>query len=199
VTTIDVRLATPDDISPMATSLARAFADDPVKLYLCGGAQQVPVAKGEIFFKVFGRLQLRQGHVYTTPGCEGGALWAPPGKWRVPTSQIVRATPSFLRLYGWRFFPNLGVLSTLEKAHPHEPHYYLEILGTDPAHQGRGIGSALMQPVLDRCDDEGVGAYLESSKASNVPFYARHGFQVMQEIAHKRNGPHQWLMWRDPR
>ena len=35
--------------------------------------------------------------------------------------------------------------------------------------------------------------------AANVPFYARHGFTVTRELAHKRNGPHQWLMWRDPR
>jgi ribosomal protein S18 acetylase RimI-like enzyme len=193
-----VRPATTADIPSMAASLARAFADDPVKLFLCGG-KQIPLAKGEIFFRVLGRIQLPHGHVYTTPGREGAALWAPPGKWKVPTHQILRATPAFLKLYGWRFFPNLGVLSTLEKVHPREPHYYLEILGTDPAHQGRGIGSALLQPVLDRCDDEGVGAYLESSKESNVPYYARHGFEVTREIDHKRNGPRQWLMWRDPR
>ena len=198
MTPIDVRPATSDDVPTIATSLARAFADDPVKLFLCGG-KEIPVAKAEPFFHVFLRMQLPHGLVFTTPGREGAALWAPPGHWKVPPSEIVKATPTFLRLYGLRFIPNLGVLSTLEKAHPKEPHYYLEFLGTDPAHQGKGVGSALLQPVLDRCDAEGVGAYLESSKESNVPFYARHGFAVTREVAHKRNGPHQWLMWRDPR
>jgi ribosomal protein S18 acetylase RimI-like enzyme len=195
---VSVRLATKSDLPAMATSLARAFAKDPVKLFLSGG-KELPVERTEPFFTVFGRMQLRHGHVYTTPGREGAALWAPPGRWKVPVREIVKATPQFLRLYGWRFVPNLGVLSTLERAHPTEPHYYLEFLGTDPAHQGRGIGSALLRPVLERCDEEGVGAYLESSKESNVPFYARHGFTVTQEIAHERDGPHQWLMWRDPR
>jgi ribosomal protein S18 acetylase RimI-like enzyme len=195
---VTVRPATTADLPAMATSLARAFADDPVKLFLTGG-KELPVKRTEPFFMVFGRMHLPNGLVYTTPGREGGALWAPPGRWKVPVTQIIKATPQFLRLYGWRFVPNLGVLSALEKAHPTEPHYYLEFLGTDPAYQGRGIGSALLQPVLDRCDDEGVGAYLESSKESNVPFYARHGFTVTRELEHQRNGPHQWLMWRDPR
>jgi ribosomal protein S18 acetylase RimI-like enzyme len=195
---VNVRPATTGDLPAIATSLARAFADDPVKLFLTGG-KELPVARTTPFFMVFGRIQLPHGHVYTTPGHEGAAMWAPPGQWKVPPKEIVKAAPALLRLYGWRFFPNLGVLSTLERAHPTEPHYYLEFLGTDPDHQGRGIGSALLQPVLDRCDEEGVGAYLESSKESNVPFYARHGFAVTQELEHKRNGPHQWLMWRDPR
>ena len=136
------------------------FADDPVKF-----PHRRQGAAGQADRAVLHGLRTdaaAHGLVFTTPGREGGALWAPPGRWKVPLIQIIKATPQFLRLYGWRFVPNLGVLSTLEKAHPTEPHYYLEFLGTDPAHQGRGIGSTLLQPVLDRCDDEGVGAYLES-------------------------------------
>jgi ribosomal protein S18 acetylase RimI-like enzyme len=195
---ITVRAATTADVAGIATTLARAFVDDPVKLFLSGG-EEVPQAKRESFFRVFGRMQLRHGHFYTTSGREGAAMWAPPGRWKAPLVQIVKTTPAFIRLYGLRYFPNLSVLSTLEAAHPREPHYYLELIGTDPTYQGRGIGSALMRPVLDRCDDEGVGAYLESSKEVNVPFYSRHGFEVIGEIRHRRNGPRQWLMWRDPR
>jgi hypothetical protein len=54
-----------------------------------------------------------------------------------------------------------------------------------------------MQPVLDTCDAEGIGAYLESSKESNVPFYERHGFRVTGEIVIP-DGPTLWAMWRDP-
>jgi ribosomal protein S18 acetylase RimI-like enzyme len=195
---IAVRAATTADVDGIAAALARAFLDDPMKLYLCGG-QEVPQHRGETFFRVFGKMQLRHGHVYTTAGREGAAMWAPPGKWKVPLLEILKATPTFMRLYGLRYFPNLGVLSRLEAVHPREPHYYLEFLGTDPEHQGRGIGSALLRPVLDLCDEEGVGAYLESSKESNVLFYARHGFEVTGEMEHRRNGPRQWLMWRNPR
>ena len=70
----------------------------------------------------------------------------------------------------------------IERRHPVVPHYYLSVLGTDPDQQGGGIGSALLAPVLDRCDADGVAAYLESSKESNVAFYARHGFTVTERI-----------------
>lgn len=92
----------------------------------------------------------------------------------------------------------LRALTALERARPREPHWYLAVLGTDPAWQGKGTGSALVHPVLDRCDHDGLGAYLESSKERNVLYYQRFGFTVTGEIAIP-NGPTVWLMWRDPR
>lgn len=192
-----IRQATAADIGPIAHTLSKAFHDDPVKAHLIGG-KSVSVEKVKPFFAAFQKIQLPHGHVYTTPGYEAAALWAPPGAWKVPLSQVLRNTPTFLKLYGWRLFPNLQVLSALEKAHAEEPHYYLEFIGTDPVHQGKGFGAALLQPMLERADQEGVGMYLESSKESNIAFYGRFGFDVRRTIA-LRNGPTMWAMWRDPR
>lgn len=72
------------------------------------------------------------------------------------------------------------------------------MLGTDPPAQGRGIGSAVLRGVLDQCDEDGVGAFLESSKESNIAYYSRHGFRVTEEVRLIR-GPSMWRMWRDPR
>ena len=66
-----------------------------------------------------------------------------------------------------------------------------------PVAQGRGLGSSVLAPVLGRCDDEGLGAYLESSKEENLAFYSRHGFEVTEEVQ-LPGGPPVWLMWRDP-
>jgi predicted N-acetyltransferase YhbS len=85
----------------------------------------------------------------------------------------------------------------MDKTHPREPHWYLAVLGTDPPHQGKGVGAALMTPVLARCDAEGTGAYLESSKPDNVPYYERFGFRVTGQIDMPK-GPTMWPMWRDP-
>jgi ribosomal protein S18 acetylase RimI-like enzyme len=202
---ITVRAATASDIPAVSRTLALAFADDPVKLFLCGG-QRLSVERAAPFFTAFQRIQLPHGHVYTAsardadPSAAPGAaaIWAPPGSWKVPFREIVRHSPTFLRLYGLRFFPNLQVLTDLEKRHPTEPHYYLEFIGTDPTQQSRGLGTALMQPMVEQADVEGVGMYLESSKESNVAFYSRFGFRVREELTHRRNGPTQWLMWRPP-
>lgn len=192
-----IRQATSADIDAIAITLSKAFHDDPVKAHLIGG-KSVPVEKVKPFFAAFQKIQLPHGHVYTTTGYEAAALWAPPGEWKVPISQVLRHTPTFLKLYGLRFIPNLGVLATLEKAHAEEPHYYLEFIGTDPAHQGKGFGAALIQPMLERADEEGVGMYLESSKDSNIAFYGRFGFEVRRTIV-LRKGPTMWAMWRNPR
>jgi ribosomal protein S18 acetylase RimI-like enzyme len=195
---IEVRNAVAGDIPAISVTLAKAFADDPVKLFLVGG-KQLPIARVTPFFTAFMDIQLPHGLVFTTAGYEAASIWAPPGQWKIPDTQVVRKLPTFLRLYGWRLPRNLGVLTALEKRHPKEPHYYLEFIGTAPEHQGKGAGSSMISPMLERADDEGVGMYLESSKESNVPFYSRFGFKVTSTITHKHNGPTMWLMWRDPR
>jgi GNAT superfamily N-acetyltransferase len=87
----------------------------------------------------------------------------------------------------------------IERRHPPDPpHWYLAILGTEPAAQGQGLGSAMLGPVLEECDRDGVAAYLESSKDRNLAFYGRHGFQVTEEWRLPR-GPRVWGMWREPR
>ena len=85
-----------------------------------------------------------------------------------------------------------------DRHHPTEPHWYLQMLGTEPQWQGKGIASALLAPVLDRCDRSGQRVYLEASKEQNISFYARHGFTVTEQMQVPK-GPTMWVMWREPR
>jgi ribosomal protein S18 acetylase RimI-like enzyme len=101
-------------------------------------------------------------------------------------------------LFGGRVLRLLSLLYALEAQHLREPHYYLFAIGTDPAHQGRGMGSSLLAPMLARCDAERKPAYLESSNGRNVPFYRRHGFENIGTIALER-GPSLTRMRRTPR
>jgi len=191
----------PLEVPAASLTLARAFHDDPIFSLLFGGA--IPEPRARRFFQIMATVQLRHELVFRTQAMEAVAIWAPPGEWKLPNSQIARHSIGLMRVFGRRLFPNLAILGRLEKAHPTEPHYYLEFIGTDPTHQGKGMGTQLMQPMIERCDTEGVGAYLESSKESNVGYYARFGFEVTQVLAHK--GPkgepdrNMWLMWRRAR
>jgi GNAT superfamily N-acetyltransferase len=146
------------------------------------------------------KLTLKFGEVYTTTEIQGGAYWNPPGTWKMGILQQLLLTPDMARVTTWRRLPGiLQGLNAIEKKHPAAPHYYLLALGVEPEMQGRSIGSQLMQPVLQRCDREGVPAYLESSKERNVPLYERHGFKVTEELVVPYNGPKIWLMWREPK
>ena len=133
--------ATKDDLPLIARSLAKAFADDPVMSVLFNGS--VPEPKATRFFEIMGSIQLKHEHIYRTPGSEAAAIWAPPGEWKVPPKDIVRMSPGLIKVFGRRLIPNLKILDTMEKNHPTDLHYYLEFIGTDPAHQGKGLGTGV--------------------------------------------------------
>jgi GNAT superfamily N-acetyltransferase len=91
----------------------------------------------------------------------------------------------------------LGVNKLFDDHHPPGSYWYLQFMGVSPAWQGRGIGSALMAPVLARCDREGVRAYLDATSQRNKRLYERHGFQAEEAFA-PSGGPPIWPMWRQP-
>ena len=194
-----VRLATPDDVDGMADALTRSFHDDPVMGWLFGHEPPRPMRYSRPFFAHEGRRHLKHHAVYTADGHPGAAYWDPPGHWKTTPLATLGLAPLMVRGMGRRTVNALRGLSRMEHAHGEHPeHYYLAVLGTRPDRQGEGIGSALMAPVLATCDEAGLGAYLESSKESNIPFYRRHGFEVVGEVTFPA-GPTIWPMWRDPR
>jgi GNAT superfamily N-acetyltransferase len=196
---MDVRQAVEGDVIDLCAVLARAFADDPVAAHLIPSERRRPSGLRAFFRIQIAKDLLPFGGVFTTDDHAGAALWAPPGK---PAPRGLRALLTVLPVApyvaGRNFSRTIRALAQIEAIHPKEPHWYLATLGTDPLRQGQGVGSALLQPVLRRCDAEGVRAYLESSKERNVPFYRRHGFEVTGEVR-LAGGPLVWTMWRDPR
>ena len=198
-TSAQPRRATPEDVPALGQMLARAFFDDPVATWSCrpDGLRPDVLVR---FNSARLRHLLPEGEVWTAPDCSSAALWAPPQSWKTTPGQDLELLRGILhpRLL-WRAPLILRGLLGVERRHPHTPpHWYLAVLGTDPAAQGQGLGSAVLAPVLEQCDRDGVGAYLESSKERNIAFYARHGFKVTAELRLPR-GPSMWAMWRDPR
>jgi GNAT superfamily N-acetyltransferase len=198
VTTVpkpSLRKAQTADVDRLAGALGRAFDDDPVMGWLFPDPVRRRLAVPRFFSIMLTKIVMPHDEVYTTDDVAGGALWEPPGKWRLGVRGQIRLLPDFIRVFGRRLgFATRG-LNLIEASHPEELHWYLAVLGTEPARQGQGIGSTLMAPILERCDREGMPAYLESSKESNIAFYARHGFAVTKELR-LPSGPPVWPMWR---
>jgi GNAT superfamily N-acetyltransferase len=179
--------------------LARAFLDDPVASWACRSARLRP-GMLERFHAARLLQLLADQEVWTIPTLSSAALWAPPRRWKITPREDLAIARCMLHPHLlWRAPLIAAGLLGIERKHPlTPPHWYLAVLGTDPSAQGQGLGSAVLAPVLERCDVDGVGAYLESSKESNLAFYARHGFRVTAELQLPR-GPRVWPMWREPR
>jgi ribosomal protein S18 acetylase RimI-like enzyme len=183
----------------MSASLARAFTDDPVMLHMFPEGTKQRQHRLEGLMRIEAKSTLRHDSVWTTTDGQATAIWKPPNKWKLGGMELLKQGPATMAVLRSRVFVGLGILNAIEKKHPDDPpHWHLAVLGTDPAVQGKGLGSAVLQPVLDICDRDGEGAYLESSKERNVPFYERHGFRVTEELTVPKGGPKMWLMWRDP-
>lgn len=196
-----VRRAAASDSQRIVSVLARAFDQDPsIDWTIRADARR---AEGiELFFDVvLHRMTLPFNEVWTTAGdVEGAALWTPPGKWKLGLVEQALMAPQMLRAFGWRRLGRvLDSMNVVQKHHPTEPHYYLQSIGVAPERQGQGLGKALMQPVLERCDQEQVPAFLETAQERNLPLYRSRGFVEISRAPLSGGGPMMFFMWREPR
>jgi GNAT superfamily N-acetyltransferase len=193
-----VRPLSSDDMRAAVATLARAFIADPVTSFIIPKEARRAEHLRRLF-GVFCSVQLRNGEVLGADGTAAVALLAPPCRWKVPTADIARNAHHIVRIFGTKTVRQLGLLTALEKHHPTAPHWYLEFLASDPARRGQGLASALIGTMLQRCDDEGLPAYLENSNDANLAFCRRHGFEVTGTFEIPHGGPRMWFMWREPR
>jgi GNAT superfamily N-acetyltransferase len=195
------RPARKSDIRELSRTLARAFYDDPVTTWMLPDDNARPAQLIRLFATMTRRHHLAGGGVEVAcggPGIGAAALWDPPNRWRHSRREELAMMPNFIRVFGLHSARARTVQEFMKQEHPEEPHWYLAVLGSDPAVRGQGFGQALMRSRLDRCDAEYCPAYLESSKPENVPYYQRFGFTVTREIKLPDGGPTLWAMWRDP-
>lgn len=188
------RTATAEDADRASQTLARAFVDDPLIVFLLAKSGADPAKMQRLFYLLF-KLGLPHGACDVTEGFEAVALWRPPGKWHIPFRQYITNGPQFLGIFGIGGLRVMGVMDRIEKVHPHEPHYYLQAVGTDPAKQGKGFGGIVIRRQLAVADANRMPAYLESSKERNIPIYQSLGFEVTGEIRIP-GGPVLYPMWR---
>lgn len=191
-----VRPAHPSEDQKLTDVLARSFWDDPVTTYMIP-SDRLRYPRQRHLFRAELHGARRRGEILTTDDLAGASLWLRPHEWKTPNRELLAMMPHLVLAFGGRLRAVAKLVELIERKHPTEPHWYLADLGTDPARQGLGVGGALITAITDRCDREGVGAYLESSKAVNVPYYERFGFRVTEAVT-VPDGPTIWLMWRDP-
>jgi GNAT superfamily N-acetyltransferase len=202
-TAVSTRPMTKDDYNEILAVTARAFWFDPLIDFfsrdLLHEYRVLPMA-----FAGYLRDIMAPGAAAWVGEHEGRprgvAGWLPPGAYPRSARQEARRTLSAAAVLtrSRHRLQAVRLLVEVDKHHPHEPHWYLVLLATDPTVQGRGVGSALLAPVLEDCDRTGTLAYTETQKEENVSWYARAGFAVSHEVRLPGTPP-VWCLRREPR
>lgn len=92
------------------------------------------------------------------------------------------------------------IVRILGASHPSDrPHEYLMLITVSAEGRSQGVGAALIESVLERCDREGLHAYLEASSMRSSHLYERLGFAFTGSTIELPDGPRMWPMWREPR
>jgi ribosomal protein S18 acetylase RimI-like enzyme len=178
MTTPIIKTATLSDETPAIAAVVLAFSADPAARWTWPDPSQY-LEHFPNFVRVFGGKAFAHGSAYHLVGYAGAALWLPP-EVRPDENALItllqRTGSPQVQKDGTAVFEQMGGY------HPREPHWYLPFIGVDPFHQRKGYGAALMQHALIPCDRDHTLAYLESSNATNIPLYERHGFELLGTI-----------------
>ena len=174
-----VKTITKDEKDKALDVFTLAFVDDPALRWI--------MADGSVYLKNLGAAQMGLGGrslEYGTAHClddfSGAAFWLPPGV--APDQEAMGAFIARVVTDEKKQADLVGIVEQMGTFHPQTPHWYLAALGIDTHRQGKGLGALLMKHALPRIDREGLPAYLESSNPRNIPFYERHGFEVIGRI-----------------
>lgn len=168
---------TADEKSAVVAILTLAFSADPPSRWIWPDPKTYLEAFPQFAIAFGGAAFDRGGALYVKSA--GAALWLPPGTGpdEAALTDVMQRTADAAT---GTDAPEL--MQQMASFHPHEPHWYLPLIGTDPAQQNKGVGSALLRHVTDICDQDGTLAYLESSNPRNIPLYQRHGFEIVGRV-----------------
>ncbi|MDJ0920779.1 MAG: GNAT family N-acetyltransferase [Henriciella sp.] len=190
------REAQPREWKQVADITAEAFAEDPVNRWVFGS----PRAIQSTFRVLIREIYMKQGRCFLA-GDNGATTWLEPGvasnfsTWAM--IQFALGQMRYGKTGAIRRATALGDL--MAQHHPTEPHMYLFTIGTRQSARGKGLGKALLRPVLEACDRDGIPVYLENSNPVNSGFYTAHGFERIGLFNVGDGGPVMEPMWRAPK
>lgn len=173
-----VRTATEADREAVLDTFVLSFGADPCARYLLPKPQDY-LAGWRRFVMGLGGRALDHRTAFVTPDSAAAAFWLPPG---VESDADALGALIESAVADEKKAVLGQVVEKMAEFHPHEPHWYLAVVGADPSRQGQGLGSALIKEGLRQCDEQGLPAYLESSNPRNIALYERHGFEVIGVI-----------------
>jgi ribosomal protein S18 acetylase RimI-like enzyme len=194
MTKTSIKTVTPSNADQAVGTVVLAFSADPVARWFYPDPHQYLLYLPS-FVRAFAGRAFEYNTAYHIDGYSGAALWLPPDVHPDENALVALLQRTIPEENQQEIF---AFVERMDSSHPSEPHWYLPMIGVDPAKQGNGYGSALLKHALERCDGEGKLAYLESSSPRSIPLYRRHGFELLGTIQ-VGSSPPLFPMMRKPR
>ncbi|MFM9829481.1 MAG: GNAT family N-acetyltransferase [Sphingomonas sp.] len=188
-----VVLATATRRAEIAVMLARAFADDPAMSWIFPDATLRARRLPGLFQLLFDE-DGPNGVRLMDDAARAATLWRGPGAAHTGTLAMLRQIVPLVAVFGGALPRALAVSRAIEAHMPMGAFWYLHIAGCDPAHQGKGLGRALVKAGLERMGASGLPFYLETATERNLGFYQSLGFEVTDDWTVPGGGPRFWSM-----
>lgn len=168
----ELRSATPADRESVVATVVAAFVADPAFRYFFPDPAAYPVEAAAFAGYLFDK-RVRHGTVWVVEDGAAVSMWNPPSAadHRPAPLDLPAETQARIDTYD-------AVAATVLPAQSKDPHWYLGVLATHPAHAGQRLGRAVMAAGLERAAADGLPAYLETTSARNVALYERSGWTL---------------------
>lgn len=163
----------------LASALQRIFDQDPHFNWLIRQDARRAEALRRLFRLLLGNIPAARGELWVRGENDALLIGFPPGTGRLPLRRQWAFLRAYLPVSGWKDLARrVWGIQKMAWHRPHEPHYYVQVIGVDPAHQGTGLGRALLSQLVSRCDGCGWPLYLETANPRNLGFYEKLGFAL---------------------
>ena len=126
---------------------------------------------------------MEKGHIFLSEDASACVLILDPSRRMNPVKKAILDLQLAVQCIGMERIGKVMEREKLIKAHqPVVPFYYLWFMGVMPESQGKGVGSKLMEEVLQHYDHDRRPFYLETSAERNLGWYEKFGFSIFNEI-----------------
>ena len=176
-----MRIATLADLDLIKNILLVSFKNDPHVTWLLEESKNKSKLKVLIDYVV--HQTLRRGEIYLSDDNNAVALWDFERNERMSFHYIWRNLAFLIRI---------GIKSVVRivksEAQVHNnfdkyPRYcHLYMIGVLPEEQGKGLASALMNPMIRRMKEKSIPVFLETANLRNVDIYKKKGFKIFKTL-----------------
>jgi ribosomal protein S18 acetylase RimI-like enzyme len=179
---MEILKATKNDKQSVVEILCGSFANDPHINYIVGKGKGFQSRYKRLMSYAFEQAQAN-GFIEISENRQSVTLWRRYTSKKLTLSLLVESIKFFYH-YGILGMKRINEMEkVVQKDYPKDKSFlYLWFIATLPKSQGLGYGTALLNPILEKCQQEKTEVYLETSTKANVWYYQKIGFEVYDTL-----------------